>query len=143
MSALWDRTPLPAEHAVTMVAGLLLHARTRTRLPKRLAPAGWVVLAAGVALDAWAVQVRGAGNIDDPDRLVISGPYAFTRNPMYVGWSLLHLGAGLAARSPWLLAGWPLAAALVHRAILREERRLTAQFGDEQTSYARRVPRYW
>lgn len=143
MSALWDRTPLPAEHAVTMVAGLLLHARTHTRLPRGLAPAGWAVLGAGVALNVWAVQARGAGDIDDPDRLVTAGPYALTRNPMYVGWSLLHLGAGLAARSPWLLACWPLAAVLVHRAVLREERQLGLRFGDEQTSYAQRVPRYW
>ncbi|CRK55863.1 Putative protein-S-isoprenylcysteine methyltransferase [Alloactinosynnema sp. L-07] len=143
MSALWDRTPLPAEHAVTMTAGLLLHARTRTRLPEGLAPAGWIVLVAGLGLNLWAVRARGVGDIDDPDRLVTAGPYALTRNPMYVGWSLLHLGTGLAARSPWLLAGWPLAAVMVHRAVLREERQLASLFGDEQASYARRVPRYW
>ncbi|HVK23732.1 MAG TPA: isoprenylcysteine carboxylmethyltransferase family protein [Actinokineospora sp.] len=143
MSALWDRTPLPAEHAVAMTAGLLLHARTHTRLPVGFAPAGWVVLAAGLGLNLWAVRARGAGAIDAPDRLVTGGPYALTRNPMYVGWTLLHLGAGLTARSPWLLAAWPPAAALVHRAVLREERQLAAQFGDEQADYARRVPRYW
>ncbi|WP_436495989.1 methyltransferase family protein [Actinokineospora sp. HUAS TT18] len=142
MSAIWERTPLPAEHAVTMIAGLILHARTRPRLPAALAPVGWVGLAAGLGLNVWAVRARGEGDIDAPDRLVTAGPYALTRNPMYVGWSLLHLGAGLAARSPWLLAGWPVAAALVHRAVLREERQLAALFGDEHAGYARRVPRY-
>lgn len=142
MSVLWNRMPLPLEHAVPMVAGLLLNARTRTRLPRGLVPAGWAALAAGVGLNAWAVKARGAGDLEDPDRLVTTGPYAFTRNPMYVGWTLLHVGSGLAARSPWVLASWPFVAVLVQRAVLREEHMLAARFGEEESSYERRVPRY-
>jgi protein-S-isoprenylcysteine O-methyltransferase Ste14 len=142
MSVLWNRMPLPAEHAVPIVAGLLLRARTRARLPKSLVPAGWAALAVGVGLNAWAVKARGGGDLEDPDRLVTTGPYAFTRNPMYVGWTLLHLGAALAARAPWVLASWPFVVALVHPAVLREERMLAARFGDEESSYEQRVPRY-
>jgi protein-S-isoprenylcysteine O-methyltransferase Ste14 len=143
MSVLWNRLPLPAEHAVAMLAGLVLQSCTRRRrLPAALAPAGWPVVALGFSLNAWAVSARGAGDLEHPDRLVTTGPYALTRNPMYVGWSLLHLGGGIAVRSTLVLAMWPVAFAVVHRVVLREEHRLAAQFGDEWTDYAARVPRY-
>lgn len=143
MSALWDRLPLPAEHVVAILAGLLLQSRTpRNRLPPGLAPAGRVVLAAGVTVNAWAVIARGSGDLERPDRLVTTGPYALARHPMYVGWSLLHLGTAMSVRSPWVLASWPVAFAMVHRTVLREERVLARRFGDEWTPYAARVHRY-
>jgi protein-S-isoprenylcysteine O-methyltransferase Ste14 len=141
--ALWERFPFPAEHAVAILTGSALQACTpRRRLPRGFAPAGWLVLAAGVGLNAWAVNARGGGDLEAPDRLVQTGPHALTRNPMYVGWSLLHLGTGIVVRSPWVLAMWPVAFALVHRAVLREERLLKARFGDEFVNYAELVNRY-
>jgi protein-S-isoprenylcysteine O-methyltransferase Ste14 len=143
MSELWDRLPLPAEHAVAMLAGLMVQSHTRqSRLPAVLAPAGWPVLAAGVAINVWAVRARGSGDLEHPERLVTTGPYALARHPMYVGWSLLHLGTAITVRSPWVLLTWPVAFALVHRTVLREERLLAAQFGDALTDYSGGVPRY-
>ncbi len=143
LSTAWDRLPLPAEHAVGMVAGLLLqrHATAR-QLPPAAAPAGWPLVAAGVGLNVWAVAARRGEAIERPARLVTDGPQVWTRNPMYVGWALLHLGVGLLARSPWVLAAWPVSFALVHRSVLEEERRLAQQFGREFTEYRTRVPRY-
>jgi protein-S-isoprenylcysteine O-methyltransferase Ste14 len=143
MSALWNRLPLPAEHVVAMLAGLVLQARDPSRrLPESVARAGWLLLGAGVALNAWAVLARGSGDIEHPDRLVTAGPYGYVRHPMYVGWSLVHLGSGLATRSVWMVATWPAAFGVLHRAVLREERHLAAEFGTETTDYARSVPRY-
>ena len=139
----WDRLPLPAEHAVGMVAGLLLQRHVGAhRLPAVVAPAGWPLVAAGIALNVWAVEARGGGAIERPGRLVTDGPQAWTRNPMYVGWTLLHVGAGLLARSPWVLATWPVSFALVHRSVLHEERGLAQRFGRDFTEYRTRVPRY-
>jgi protein-S-isoprenylcysteine O-methyltransferase Ste14 len=106
LSTTWGRLPLPAEHAIGMVAGLLLQRR------------------------------------EHPSLLVTGGPQARTRNPMYVGWILLHVGVGLLARSPWVLATWPVSFALVHRSVLREERGLAQRFGREFTEYRTQVPRY-
>ncbi len=142
MSALWARLPFPAEHVVAMLAGLVLQSRTSSHLPARVSRLGWPLLAAGVALNGWAVVARGSGDIEHPDALVTTGSYAHSRNPMYVGWSLVHLGVGLGLRSPWVIATWPAAFGLVHRAVLREEQQLAAEFGTEATDYARRVPRY-
>lgn len=100
------------------------------------------MLLGGVAVNVWAVLARGISDLEHPAALVTDGPYAFSRNPMYVGWSLIHLGAGLAARSPWVLASWLYPVSLVHRAVLAEERMLVEQFGEAFEEYAAQVPRY-
>jgi protein-S-isoprenylcysteine O-methyltransferase Ste14 len=143
LSNAWGRLPLPAEHAVGIVSGLLLHRHAgRRRLPAAAAPVGWPLVAAGVALNVWAVKARGGEAIEHPDLLVTGGPQAWTRNPMYIGWTLLHVGVGLLARSPWVLATWPVSFALVHRSVLHEERGLAQRFGREFTEYRTLVPRY-
>lgn len=124
-----------------MLAGILVQRATpRARLPAGAALVGWPVLTAGVVLNAWAVSARGGEDLEHPDQLVTSGPYALTRHPMYDGWMLLHVGLGLVARSPWVLASVPTALLVRRREIPREEQRLAAQFGDDWTAYAQRVP---
>lgn len=71
-----------------------------------------------------------------------SGPYAASRNPMYVGWALLHLGAGVVSGSAWVIATLPPAAGFVHRQVIREERTLAAMFNEEFRRYQAAVPRY-
>src|SRR4249919_1363470 len=113
-SAVWDRLPLPPEHAVGMLAGLALNRLApRHRLPTYLCRTGWLLLAAAA---------RGGEVIEQPEHLVVDGPQAWTRNPMYVGWTMLHLGTGLVVGSPWMLATWPISLALIHRQVLHEER---------------------
>jgi protein-S-isoprenylcysteine O-methyltransferase Ste14 len=139
---LWERLPLPAEHAVPMAAGIVLQRMTHgRRLPRAACPAGVPLVVAGLMVNGWAVAVRGGLSLEQ-DPLATGGPYAHSRNPMYVGWTLIHLGAGLLTRSPWVFAGWPISVALLHRWVLREEEELEAQFGREFTSYRERVPRY-
>ena len=77
------------------------------------------------------------------DRLVTDGAFALTRNPIYVGNTLLLAGVGVAIPSAWMVAGALLAALLVDRlAIRREERHLSARFGEAYADYAARVPRW-
>ena len=61
---------------------------------------------------------------------------------MYLGWALLHLGAGVAAGSGWVVAALPAVVACVHREVLREERELGREFGDEYGRYRAALPRY-
>jgi hypothetical protein len=61
---------------------------------------------------------------------------------MYLGWSLIHLGTALAARSPGISITWPVSAVLVHRVVRQEERGLAERFGGEFAAYTAAVPRY-
>lgn len=97
--------------------------------------AGLPVCAAGLALRAWA-----AGHLRKNERLTMSGPYAWVRNPLYLGTLLMALGCTVAAARPALAL---LAAAvflLVYQPVMEQEeqhlRKLFSEFGE----YARRVP---
>src|SRR6266481_7545441 len=98
--------------------------------------AGGAVSIIGIALRAWA-----AGHIRKNDALATSGPYAYTRNPLYLGSFLLGLGFTIAA------ARWELALVFValffgiYFPVMRVEASTLAQlFGERSQRYAREVP---
>ncbi len=75
--------------------------------------------------------------------IVRTGPYRFSRNPIYLAFSLLHLGIAISANSLWLIA--TLIAAVAVMAVLvipREERYLEGRFGAEYLSYRTSVRRW-
>ena len=75
--------------------------------------------------------------------LVTTGIHAWSRNPIYVGMSLLYAGIGLAARSPWvLILTLPLAITLRYGVVAREERYLERRFGEAYRDYKARVGRW-
>jgi protein-S-isoprenylcysteine O-methyltransferase Ste14 len=110
---------------------------------QRLARAvGWPLIGIGLLLIGWAVRT-----IEDPDGhhptgLATTGPYAFTRNPMYVGWTALYLGLASVLNTAWLFVMFPGVIATCHRVVRREERALEHEFGDEYRAYRREVRRY-
>jgi protein-S-isoprenylcysteine O-methyltransferase Ste14 len=77
-----------------------------------------------------------------PERLVTHGPYALTRNPMYLGHLLFAGGLTLSTRSPLALAATvSLVPWFAERARI-DERRLAELFGSDFEDYCRRVPRW-
>jgi protein-S-isoprenylcysteine O-methyltransferase Ste14 len=75
--------------------------------------------------------------------LVTTGPYRFSRNPIYVGMILLLLGIGTMVDSVWLLAlAVPFAFVLRYGVIAREERYLEGKFGDAYRAYRASVRRW-
>lgn len=137
--------PLPEPNLAALAVGACLHGMRPwrllgTRSAHRLV--GWPLLAAGTCLVARSRVATGATDLADPDRLVTCGPYARSRNPMYVGWVLLHLGAGAAAGSAWIIAGVPAAVWWTHRRVLQEERALAERFGETFGRYLASAPRY-
>jgi protein-S-isoprenylcysteine O-methyltransferase Ste14 len=98
--------------------------------------AGMVVGAMGL----W-VRARAAGHLHKQEVLTTSGPYAYTRNPLYLGSFILIIGAAIAANS------WPSALilfsyfALFYSFVMRrEERELYLHHGDAFREYAQAVP---
>lgn len=140
---LWRRLPLPEHHAVALAIGLLMQRSMPLRLPRRLVTVGWLLLAAGIVANAVAVHERGGGDLEQPERLATGGLHGLTRNPMYVGWSGIHIGGALLLSNGWILATWPISVALTHWWVVSiEEPRLAKQFGEEYSMYQKRVPRY-
>ncbi|WP_202867956.1 methyltransferase family protein [Kribbella sindirgiensis] len=108
----------------------------------RRRPGGWALIAAGGIVIAGAVRAAATNDLARPERLVTSGPYALSRNPMYVGWFMAQVGIGLVTGSGWVLATLPAVGAGLHRDVVREERRLARSFGDEYERYSEKVGRY-
>jgi protein-S-isoprenylcysteine O-methyltransferase Ste14 len=138
--------PLPEAHLVALGAGLLLNVLVRGRLRiGRAALLGAPVMAGAVALGAWAVASasRAGVTVDETDGLVRTGAFAYSRNPMYLAWSLGMLGLAALTRSAWLLLGACVATAAVHREVLSEEVILERRFGDEYRAYCAVTPRYF
>lgn len=108
---------------------------------------GGALAAAAVVLVVWGVlNLRRARTPVEPGHvptaLVTSGPYRFTRNPLYLGQLLFLLGLGLAA-FPWLLPGAVVQALLLDRLVVpAEEARIAAHFGEAFATYRARVRRW-
>lgn len=76
-------------------------------------------------------------------RLVIAGPFRYTRNPIYLGYTLLTIGCGIYADNGWIIMAALIAATLTHLYVIRkEEMHLLARFGYEFERYCRRT-RVW
>ena len=109
---------------------------------------GVVLAVVSASLAIWAARVmKAAGTNVRPDRpaptIVRSGPYRFTRNPMYLSLCLLQLALG------FVLDGWipllftiPLMLILHFGVILREESYLEVKFGERYLALKREVRRW-
>lgn len=75
--------------------------------------------------------------------IVDDGVYAFSRNPIYLGMTLIYLGVSFLFNSFWFLLPLALVLFLMHNGvILREEKYLERKFGDEYLNYKTRVRRW-
>lgn len=143
----WRRNnvPLPEPHIAGILASAVLHLTRPWRLTgsRRLCGvAGWILFGAGIALSASAVRTVSHVDLERPSSLISTGPYATSRNPMYVGWTLLYLGAALITRNAWMVVSLPVVAGLIHREVLQEEHTLERTFGEEYLRYRDQVRRY-
>ncbi len=81
--------------------------------------------------------------IQPTTRLVATGPYRLTRNPMYVGFAFTFIGIALLANWLWAIAFLPIILLAVYvSAIVPEEKFLAERFGDDYTAYRARVRRW-
>ena len=111
---------------------------------------GWPSVLGGVALLLWCVRefyVAGRGTLapwEPPRQLVTSGPYRFSRNPMYIAVIAVLLGWAALFRSRTLLIYAVAVATAVHlRVVLAEEPWARRTFGAEWEDYQARVPRWF
>jgi protein-S-isoprenylcysteine O-methyltransferase Ste14 len=141
----WSNIPLPEPHIGGLLASGVLHLARPWRLPgsRQLhSGVGWPLVGAGVAISASAVRAASDVDLERPSTLISSGPYAISRNPMYVGWTLLYLGGALITRNAWMVASLSVVGGVIHRDVLQEEHTLERAFGEEYVRYRKVVRRY-
>ena len=109
---------------------------------------GWLLVAAFAVWNGWALATiarHGTALLPGGATTVVidHGPFAWSRNPLYVGLLVGSAGVGLLAGSGWALAALPLEWALLRwGAVVPEEQYLAAKFGSTYTDYTRRVRRW-
>ena len=87
------------------------------------------------------LRALASGHVQKDKQLTTSGPYAYTRNPLYLGSLMMATGFAIAARSWWVVAIMLLTFALIYVPVIAGEERYLRQTFPEYEEYARRVPR--
>ena len=141
----------PLALALAVLAGFALDRLA----PLPFLPAGWPVVWIGalvfilaLALGIWAVvtMTRAGSNVptNRPSTTIVeSGPYRFTRNPIYLGMFGVQSGLAIALDNLWLLITLvPFALVIRYGVVAREEAYLERKFGDVYRSYRLRVRRW-
>jgi protein-S-isoprenylcysteine O-methyltransferase Ste14 len=135
---------------MALVVGVLLNlAAPLPFAPRTLAaPLGASLVVAAIALFYFSVAKFRAAGTPVPARkpttaIVRIGPYRFSRNPIYLAFSVFQLGIAIWVNSLWLLVTLAAALALMHYVVIpREEQYLERKFGAEYLDYKASVRRW-
>lgn len=87
------------------------------------------------------IRALASGHVRKNEALATSGPYAYTRNPLYLGSLLIGIGFAVAARSWWVGFLLVLMFFAIYLPVIRDEETFLRQKFPEFDEYARRVPR--
>jgi protein-S-isoprenylcysteine O-methyltransferase Ste14 len=102
----------------------------------------WLSFLIGTAIALVGILLRAiaSGHVEKDRMLTVTGPYAYVRNPLYLGSIIIGVGFGVAARDLWIFLAIVLLFAVIYLPVIRsEEAFLRSQFR-EYDDYARRVP---
>jgi protein-S-isoprenylcysteine O-methyltransferase Ste14 len=106
--------------------------------------AAWLVCGVGIALLGLLLRGYAAGHLRKHKQLATSGPYAFTRNPLYLGSTLLAGGFSVASHSWISTALLAVYLAVFYPMVIRREQiELEMLYGAAFVEYASRVPAFW
>src|SRR5438552_477439 len=100
-----------------------------------------LVLGSIVVLPGLLVRALASGHVRKNEALATSGPYAYTRNPLYLGSLLIGIGFTVAARSWWVVALLVVMFFAIYVPVIRGEEKFLKEKFPEFEEYARRVPR--
>ncbi len=108
-----------------------------------LAHPSWRAIFLGGAIAAVGLLVRGlaSGYVRKDAQLTVSGPYAYTRNPLYLGSLIIAAGFAVAARSWWIVLGMAVIFIAVYLPVIQSEETYLREQFPEFEAYAAGVPR--
>jgi protein-S-isoprenylcysteine O-methyltransferase Ste14 len=128
-----QRARVPAGTVLGILFLVLMHPSARSL---------WI--GAAITLPGWLLRFWAAGHIDKGKALTRGGPYAMTRNPLYLGSFLMALGIILGGQGYWLLLLFGGFFAAFYIPVMKAEADyLLGVYGQEFVDYSRRVPAFF
>lgn len=105
----------------------------------------WLSVAAGAVFIAGGLAIRAAasGHIRKNRELSTTGPYAYTRNPLYLGSLLIAVGFVIASRNLWIGLGAVAMFLVIYLPVIRAEEEYLRSAFPRYEQYAAAVPRFW
>ena len=100
-----------------------------------------MIIGTALIIPGLALRALASGHVQKNERLTTSGPYAYTRNPLYLGSLILAVGFAISARSWWIGAGLVLIFLAIYLPVIRGEEAFLQEHFSEFAEYARQVPR--
>lgn len=100
-----------------------------------------ILLGSALAIPGLLIRALASGHVQKNEQLTTSGPYAYTRNPLYLGSLILAGGFALAARSWWVAGGIIALFFAIYLPVIRAEEGLLRERFPQFEEYARQVPR--
>ena len=101
----------------------------------------FLVLGAALIVPGLLIRALASGHVRKNEALAMSGPYAYTRNPLYLGSLLIGLGFAVASRSWWVVVVLVVMFFAIYVPVIRGEEKFLREKFPEFEEYARRVPR--
>jgi protein-S-isoprenylcysteine O-methyltransferase Ste14 len=99
-----------------------------------------ILAGAGLIVSGLVIRALASGHLQKNEQLATGGPYAYTRNPLYLGSLILAVGFALVARSWWIAAGIVLIFFAIYLPVIRSEERFLRERFAQFEDYAREVP---
>jgi protein-S-isoprenylcysteine O-methyltransferase Ste14 len=100
-----------------------------------------IIIGALLLLPGLFLRGLASGHVQKDKELTTSGPYSYTRNPLYLGSLMLAAGFAIAARSWWIVAIMLLMFAVIYVPVIAGEERYLRRTFPDYADYARHVPR--
>jgi len=110
-----------------------------------IAHPSWMSIAIGTAVVVPGILLRAlaSGHVKKNEELTTSGPYAYTRNPLYLGSLMMAVGFAIAARSVWVLVLMVVMFCAIYLPVIRAEETFLRETFPNFDEYAHHVPRLW
>jgi protein-S-isoprenylcysteine O-methyltransferase Ste14 len=101
----------------------------------------WMLLGSVPVIAGLLIRALASGHLRKNEQLARTGPYAYTRNPLYLGSLVLAAGFVMAARSWWIAVAAAVFFVVIYLPVIGSEETFLRQHFPEFEEYARRVPR--
>ena len=100
-----------------------------------------ILLGAALVVPGLLIRAVASGQLHKNEQLATTGPYAYTRNPLYLGSLILSVGFALAARSWWIVGGIIVLFFAIYLPVIRAEEGFLRERFPQFEDYVRQVPR--